>query len=404
MAVVPARYQSSRFPGKPLAEIDGVPMIVRVLRNVAGAQTVGRVIAATDDERIATVVAGAGFDAVMTAPDLRSGTDRVWAAVSDVPDAIIVNVQGDEPLLGGEVVDHLVEALRRGPEFDIATPVVRCSRADALSDDVVTVARDDSSRAWYFSRAVVPSGTDLVWRHIGVYAYRSEALRRFVMAPAVGLELTERLEQLRAIALGLRISAVPVESQCHAVDRPGDIAVVERLLAGDSSSPGPRWPEQGPAAVRLVVLDADGVLTDGSIVYEGDSGQVMTFDVKDGYGIVSLIGAGIGVAILTARDSAALRRRAAELGVEQVRTSVGDKAAEMEALCAELGVGLEQVCYVGDDIPDLPAMAMAGVSAAPADAVAEVRDHASIRLARRGGHGAVRELAELLLEGRPTQH
>ncbi len=390
--VIPARWASTRFPGKPLAVIDGVPMIVRVLRNVADATRVARVLVATDDERIAAVVEDAGGTTVMTPSGLPSGTDRVWAAAAELGCDVVVNVQGDEPLLPGAVLDRLVDALGASPELDIATPVVRCSRADAGADDVVTVACDGSGRALYFSRSVIPWGADPVWRHVGVYAYRTEALRRFVAAPPADLEVAERLEQLRALGLGLRIGAVPVEVTTLAVDRPGDVAAVEAVLRGVPATP--------PAAVRLVVLDADGVLTDGSISYHGDSGQLMRFDVKDGYGITALTGAGIGVAILSGRDSVALRRRAEELGVVLVRTGVVDKAAELRALCETLGVRLEEVCYVGDDVPDLEAMALAGLSAAPADACPIVLQRADIRLAHAGGHGAVREVAELVLAGR----
>ncbi|MEA2828917.1 MAG: 3-deoxy-manno-octulosonate cytidylyltransferase synthetase [Actinomycetota bacterium] len=390
--VIPARYASSRFPGKPLADIAGVPMIVRVLRNVADARTVGRVLVATDDERIAAVVRGAGGTAVMTDPDLPSGSDRVWAAAAGLGCDVVVNVQGDEPLLPGSVLDQLVAVLEADADVDIATPVVRCARAHAGNDDVVTVARDESGRAWYFSRSVIPAGADPVWRHVGVYAYRVDALRRFVAAPPAALERTERLEQLRALTLGLHLAAVPVEVTTCAVDRPVDVGAVERVLAGLPAAP----------PIRLVVLDVDGVLTDGGIAYEGDAGQVVRFDVKDGYGIVALVRAGIGVAVLSARDSRALRRRADELGIEHVRTGVADKGAGLRALCADVGVAPEEVCYVGDDDPDLAAMAIAGLAAAPADASPAVRRAAGVLLSRPGGRGAVRELADLLLAGGHT--
>jgi 3-deoxy-manno-octulosonate cytidylyltransferase (CMP-KDO synthetase) len=391
--VIPARYASSRFPGKPLADIAGVPMIVRVLRNVADARTVGRVLVATDDERIAAVVQAAGGTAAMTDSALPSGSDRVWAAAAGLACDVVINVQGDEPLLPGSVLDRLVEVLEADPDVDIATPVVRCARARAEPDDVVTVARDESGRAWYFSRSVIPAGADPVWRHVGVYAYRTDALRRFVAAPPAALERTERLEQLRALTLGLHIAAVPVEVTTCAVDRPYDVAAVERALAGQPAAP----------PIRLVVLDVDGVLTDGGIVYEGDAEQVMHFDVKDGYGIVALLRSGVGVALLSARDSRALRRRADELGIprDHVRTGVADKGDGLRALCAAVGVAPEEVCYVGDDDPDLAAMAIAGLSAAPADAAPAVRRAAAIVLSRPGGRGAVRELADLLLARMP---
>ena len=154
----------------------------------------------------------------------------------------------------------------------------------------------------------------------------------------------------------------------------------------------------GPAGpVRLVVLDADGVLTDGRIAYLGDGAQLVSFDVKDGQGIVALREAGVEVAILSARDSPALRHRAAELGIGHVLVSVSDKASELAALADRLGIALAEACYVGDDVADLAPMALCGLSAAPADAVEPVRQAAVIVLAHPGGRGAVRELADLLL-------
>jgi len=384
--VIPARYASERFPAKPLALIDGVPMVVRVLRNLRSAASVSDVIVATDDDRIASVVEEAGGHAVMTDPALPSGSDRVWAAVAERPADVVVNVQGDEPLVPGAMVDAIVQGLLADARFDIATPVVAVSRAEAASPDVVTVARDADGTAHYFSRSTIPSGADPVWRHLGLYAYRKDAMARFVQAAPTELERTEKLEQLRALSLGLRIAAIEVTGATHAVDRPDDVAVVERVLRGEP-----------PTTIRAVVLDVDGVLTDGRIQYPGDGDQLLSFDVKDGFGIAALLRAGVQVAFLSARDSAALRRRAAELGVAHVRAGVPDKAAALVELVADLGVRLAEVCVVGDDDPDVPLMELAGMSAAPADAAPAARSAARIVLANAGGRGAVRELADRLL-------
>jgi 3-deoxy-manno-octulosonate cytidylyltransferase (CMP-KDO synthetase) len=395
VAVIPARFASERFPGKPLAEIDGVPMVVRVVRNMAAARSVDRVLVATDDERIAAVVRDGGGEAVLTPSELPSGSDRVWHVARELAAGIVVNVQGDEPLLEASVVDALVDRLRQDPEFDIATPVVRVPRTTAAAPDVVTVARDEDGRAFYFSRATIPTGTADVWRHIGVYAYRTAALERFVAAPPSALERAEKLEQLRALSLGLRIATVEVTGTTHAVDRPEDVAVVERLLrAPDGGRVAAGW-----SGVRLVALDVDGVLADGRISYVGRE-QLQSFDVKDGFGITALRAAGIEVAIVTGRDSTALRHRADELGIVHLRTSVGDKARELTELCASLGIPLADTCFVGDDEPDLPAMAIAGCSAAPADALPVAKAAATLVLQRPGGRGAVRELADLLLQAR----
>lgn len=394
LIVVPARYASSRFPGKPLALIAGVPLVVRAVRIAQGSSRATKVLVATDDERILSAVREAGAEAVMTSPEAPSGTDRVWEATAGQAADIVVNLQGDEPLLAPSVLDLLIERLVADESLDMATPAVLTSRADAHPADVVTVACDDDGAARYFSRSVIPWGVDPVWRHIGVYAYRRDALDRFVAAGPSVLERAESLEQLRALALGLRIGVVEVEGVLHAVDRPADVAGVERLLA---RGPIPAGVTGAAGSVRLVVLDVDGVLTDGRISYLGDGAQLVSFDVKDGQGIVALRAAGVEVAIVSARDSPALRHRAAELGIVHLRLAVGDKAAELATLAGGLGVALADVCYVGDDVADLAPMALCGLSAAPADAAAPVLAAAMLVLTRRGGRGAVRELADQLL-------
>ena len=388
VAVIPARYASERFPGKPLALIAGVPMVVRVMENVRAAASIDDVLVAADDERVVAAVESAGGTAVMTAPELPSGSDRVWSVARAIDADIVVNVQGDEPLLPGSAVDALVQGLGSTPAFDVTTPVVSVPRRSASSPDVVTVARDEAGRALYFSRSTVPSGAAHVWKHIGVYAFRRAALERYVEAEPSVLERFEKLEQLRALSIDLRIGAIEVDGDTQAVDRPEHVDAVERALAGATT---------GQRAVRLVVLDVDGVLTDGRIQYLGDDEQLLGFDVKDGYGIASLLREGIDVAIVSSRDSAALRRRTTELGIRHVRAGVPDKLAALRELCDELGVALNDVCVVGDDDPDVPLMASAGLSAAPVDASAAARSQASIVLGCEGGRGAVRELADRLV-------
>lgn len=391
LAVIPSRYGSSRFPGKPLALIAGVPMIVRVLRAAQSSAAVDRVLVATDDERIAAVVRAAGGEAVMTDPEIPSGTDRVCAAARGSDEEIVINVQGDEPALNPAVLDALVAALDADPAADLATPVVRQARAFIQRTDQVTCVAAQDGHAIYFSRSVIPYGAETVLQHIGIYAYRRPAIERFVALPQPPLERSERLEQLRALDAGMRILAVEVDSPTTAVDRPEDVQRVEAVLAGAAAPGG------GLAAVRLLVLDVDGVLTDGRVTYVEGAEQALSFDIKDGFGLVALRRAGVQVALLTGRGSAALDRRARELGIEHVLSGVEDKPTALRALAESLGCALEAVCYVGDDDPDLAAMAVAGISAAPADASVGVLEHATIRLSKDGGRGAVRELADRII-------
>lgn len=243
--VVPARYGSTRLPGKPLADIAGKPMIVRVVAAASRAHAEG-VWVATDDERIAAAVRQYGFDAVMTRADHASGTDRV-AEVADQlqwEDAdIVVNVQGDEPLLDPSLIDAVAETLRSDPDAAMATaahPVTTTD--DFFNPNVVKVVCDARGRALYFSRAPIPWDRDQfavrrdvlppdlpVLRHVGLYAYRVSFLRRFGQLAAAPLERCESLEQLRALWHGYPIQVLGLENPPESgVDTPEDLERVRR--------------------------------------------------------------------------------------------------------------------------------------------------------------------------------
>lgn len=244
--VIPARYGSMRLPGKPLMEIAGKPMIVHVLEQCRKSDARASWVA-TDDERIAEVVREAGGDALMTRDDHLSGTDRlqeVAARLALGDDDIVVNVQGDEPLIPPAVINQVASNLSRDSRFGIATLCEPIPDAPTLFDpNVVKVVADDTGRALYFSRAPVPWHRDAFstdtttlpdgqwWRHIGIYAYRVGLLHRFVGWPPSTLERTESLEQLRAMANGV---AIHVASACETVpagiDTPTDLERMRGVL------------------------------------------------------------------------------------------------------------------------------------------------------------------------------
>jgi 3-deoxy-manno-octulosonate cytidylyltransferase (CMP-KDO synthetase) len=238
VAIVPARYASSRFPGKPLALIAGVPMLQRVVEAARQARRVREVLVATDDERIAEACRAFGAPVVMTSPDHPTGTDRLAEASRGLADAIVVNVQGDEPLIEGFVVDAAVAALEESPEAPMST-VVHRAEPDAMADpNRVKVVLDRRGFALYFSRAAIPHRRDAaadapLWQHVGLYAYRREFLARFVALGPTPLERAEALEQLRALEHGHEIRAAIVEGwRSVPVDVPEDVARVEAILAG----------------------------------------------------------------------------------------------------------------------------------------------------------------------------
>ncbi len=238
VAVIPARYGSSRFPGKPLAMIAGKPMIRRVVERAQAAKLVDEVIVATDDRRIFDAVQAFGGRAVMTSPDHPSGTDRIAEAVKGVEADLVVNVQGDEPLIPPRVIDALVAKMREsGSEMGTVAVTLDPKSAEFANPNIVKAVVDISGRALYFSRATVPfqradgEGVPALW-HWGIYAYRRDFLEQFVKWPQSPLEKCEKLEQLRALEHGARIQVLTeTESWSIGVDVPEDVAKVEKLLA-----------------------------------------------------------------------------------------------------------------------------------------------------------------------------
>jgi 3-deoxy-manno-octulosonate cytidylyltransferase (CMP-KDO synthetase) len=242
LVLIPARMAASRLPGKPLADIGGVPMIVHVLRR-AQAANIGPVVVATDSADIAAVVEQAGGRAVLTRTDHASGSDRIFEALGQLdPDgrvSIVVNVQGDLPAL---VPSELGAALAplADPAVDIATIAAEIHKAEERTNpNVVKVVGTEIARgrlrALYFTRATAPYGDGPLYHHIGLYAYRRAALVRFVGLPPSVLERREKLEQLRALEAGMRIDVAIVDSVPLGVDTPEDLAAVRAMLQNQAS-------------------------------------------------------------------------------------------------------------------------------------------------------------------------
>lgn len=247
--VIPARYAAARLPGKPLLDVAGRPLIQWVWER-ARSSGAASVIIATDDERIRDAAAGFGADCAMTSPAHASGTDRVAEVAAQRgfrTDDVVVNVQGDEPLIEGRLVADLAAALRGRPDVDIATAVAPIrSIGEFLDPNCVKAVRAADGRALYFSRAPVPWPREHVsagrptacaaaWRHLGIYAFRVGSLRRFTSAAPTPLELTEKLEQLRALEHGMTIHCLALdEAPPGGVDTPADLERVRALLGGRS--------------------------------------------------------------------------------------------------------------------------------------------------------------------------
>lgn len=237
IGVIPARYGSSRFPGKVLAEIAGKPMIQWVYEQASQSKLLDQLFVAVDDSRVLNCVKGFGGQAVMTNQDHQSGTDRIAEAVNQIPADIIVNIQGDQPLLDPEMIDEAVQPLLKDTTVQMSTLRIRIREEDYSDPAVVKVVVDKNDFALYFSRSLIPYPRDKVtvqvYEHVGLYVYRKDFLLKISVMPQSYLEKIEMLEQLRVLENGYKIKVLETKSKYAAgvsVDTKDDLVRVEKLL------------------------------------------------------------------------------------------------------------------------------------------------------------------------------
>ena len=401
--VIPARYASTRLPGKPLADILGKPMVQHVYERALAVPGVDTVVIATDDQRVLEAVRGFGGRCVMTSPDHPSGTDRLAEVMQTVDADIYINLQGDEPLVRPADIALLADGMRADSAVQVGTLCHAIEAQEARNPNTVKVVLAANGDALYFSRAAIPFARDdapaSYLKHVGVYAYRREVLAAYSALPAAMLEQAEKLEQLRLLAAGLRIRAFQVAPSGPGVDTPECLARVRALMAGEVPASLPAL-----ADIRLVITDVDGVLTDGGIYYDATGECLKRFHVRDGLGMRLLEENGVRVAVLSGRDSPTLRKRVADLGITLYQFGVKDKHAACRELMEQAGVEVKQTVCIGDDSIDLPAFAACGLSYAVADAPVYVQARASAVLVKEGGKGAFRELADAILVAQGKEH
>ena len=239
VGVIPARLASTRLPGKCLIPICGKPLVCWVVERVLQASQLDSVLVATDDRRIVEAVKSTGAEAVMTNPEHPSGTDRVAEAIKTRRADIVVNIQGDEPMIDPGLIDALSNAISHEMSWDMATAATPICRMDELQNpSIVKVVFDAEGRALYFSRSAIPHVRDtgdrpeglVHWRHLGIYAYHRRFLEQFVTTPTCATERSEKLEQLRALHIGARIRVIETEDVGMGVDTLEDAQYVESLM------------------------------------------------------------------------------------------------------------------------------------------------------------------------------
>ena len=399
VAVIPARYASTRLPGKPLLDICGKPLIQHVWETVSRARGLDEVVVATDDARIAHAVQAFGGKVCMTSPDCRSGSDRVREVAASLAADVYVNVQGDEPLLEASAIERLRDVFTEDASVQVATLCSRISEEQARSPHQVKVVRDHAGNALYFSRAPLPfvreSGESTEFLgHVGIYAYRADALRGFASLPFSPLEQAEKLEQLRFLQAGIPVRVLEVPPMGAGVDTPEDLERVCAVVRKRRHEVALKKLKH----IRLIITDVDGVLTDGGLYYGPDGESLKRFHARDGLGVRLLQQAGIQVAVLSGRDCPALRRRLTDLGITEAVLGQVDKWAVLSGIIERCGVSAEEVAFIGDDIPDMEVFGLCWVSVTVGDAPDYVRAKADLVLECQGGQGAFRELVDVILK------
>lgn len=244
LCVIPARFASTRLPGKPLAQIAGKPMIQWVYERALAAELIDKVIVATDNAEIQAAVEAFGGTVKMTSAELPSGTDRVAEVAKEEDAEVVINLQGDEPFVSSELLSGMVRVFAN-PEIEMATPIKKIlSYRELNNPNLVRVVRDKMNYALYFSRSVIPFVRDIpeqdkwlnthrFYKHIGIYAYRKNILLKLTALPQSSLEQSERLEQLRALENGIKIYTVETEYESIGVDTPEDLKLVNNLIANN---------------------------------------------------------------------------------------------------------------------------------------------------------------------------
>ncbi len=400
--IIPARYGSTRLPGKPLADIAGKPMVQHVYERALQVKQAQLVLIATDDERVAEAARVFGGECLITSPDHPSGTDRLAEVMTQIEADIYINLQGDEPLVRPEDIAALAEGMLADPSVQVGTLCHPMDASEARNPNAVKVVVAGDGSALYFSRSPIPYPRDeeeaSYLKHVGVYAYRREVLQAYAGLPQPMMERAEKLEQLRLLAAGLKIRAWQVEPTGPGVDTPECLERVRALMSGRAPEPKPTL-----ADIRLVITDVDGVLTDGGLFYDAHGECIKRFHVRDGLGMRMLEENGVRVAVLSGRDSAALRRRLADLGITLLQLGVKDKYAASLALMEQAGVTPFQTACIGDDSIDLLMFKACGMSFVVADAPGYVLRLAATVLQSKGGAGAFRELADRILVAQGSQ-
>ena len=381
LIVIPARWSSTRLPGKPLRIIAGKYLIDWVIDIALKVRNADGVVVATDNDDIAKIASRSNVDVLLTSEDHKNGTERLIEVSLKRSADFYINLQGDEPLVNPLDVESLIDKLQI-LESGIVTLAHNINIDDAIDKSRVKLICNSNNEAIYFSRSKIPYGASTYLQHVGIYGFCKDSLRTISNLSESYLEKVESLEQLRWIESGLKINVICTDSQSIGVDTLTDIGNVEKIIRLRN--------------LKILFSDVDGVLTDGTIWYGKDGEEIKGFNSKDGLAIKLLLSRGIEVCLISARDSLPLKKRVKDLGLKYCLLGQPDKALGCRQILDKLCIEKEFAAYIGDDNLDIPAMNYCGWSFAVSDAVRPVIEAANTVLSSNGGKGAIREVLELV--------
>ena len=379
--IIPSRMGSTRLPGKPLKIIAGKPLIYWVIKAAQKVANINQVILASDHTEIIKVGSELGIEALLTSTSHKSGTERLLEVSKKVKSDFFINLQGDEPLIEPRDIEYLIENLIKS-NFDIVTLAHKINSEEAKDPSRVKVICNYKNEAIYFSRNIIPYGAQSFLQHVGIYGFTKKSLDLIDSFNETSLEKLESLEQLRWLENNLKIGVFKSNNKVIGVDTIEDLKKVERILMLKK--------------IKILFSDVDGILTDGKIWYGNEGEELKGFHSRDGLAIKLLMKQGIQFALISARDSKPLRKRAKDLGIKYCILGQENKVAGCIKVLSDLKIDRSNAAYIGDDNIDIPAMEYCGMSFTVSDAVKPVIAKANIVLNSKGGEGAIREIADLI--------
>ena len=386
--IIPVRLQASRLPNKPLLDIAGKPMIQHVWES-AIASDLGRVVVATDSDEIAKCIESLGGDVCMTSENHQTGTDRMHEALQVIDPGkmihYIINLQGDLPTINSMALEKVLNLLA-SEENEIGTLVTQFEREEDLKKEQFVKAvcnlsgSETESYAENFVRKQGDYDSKNLFHHIGIYSFKRDALERIKFFKSSNLGNFEDLEQLQWLENNMSIRMLITKNKSIGVDTQDDLIKAENALLSNN--------------IKALICDIDGTLTNGLVWYGNNGEELKSFNVKDGLAIRKLLSKGFKVGFISGRDSAPLRIRAKELGVEFVKFNQSDKKKGCLELLNEMKLGAKDVAYIGDDESDIPCCLLIPFSFAVNDSHQDLKKISRFHLEVKGGEGVVNEFIE----------